>query len=347
MRSSYQALFEFGYSFLSPMLNHYVRELVRRERGHKAVCLAREGWLLFKLLNHLSQCGLITLEHAPVYLKVSRTVLLRSQLGEELGWELGLENKFEGTVLDLLIKRYGLKLYEAFNAVPAEVLGFPVSLPRDSDALKQWLTPHASKLKEVVASTRHALAAYLKKLDLSGGPCPMMLDLGYAGTIQKILTQLLDRDTAGLYFIATDSTDKNIGKNTASMAGVFKENVKWQDGYILLERSLLLESLMTAPHGSVIDLRIRTDGDIDFFYGRSAAPQRFYQDLEAVLDGAIQGVEEGFRLNVEYTVAEIELLYTAFATPPSAIPLAVRHLFSIDDDFAGGGEITPMEIFGL
>ncbi|MGA9220507.1 MAG: HAD family hydrolase, partial [Pseudomonas graminis] len=198
------------------------------------------------MLNHLSQCGLISLEHDPVYLKVSRTVLLRSQLGEDLGWELGLDNKFEGSVLDLLIKRYGLKLYEAFNAVPAEVLGFPVSLPRDSEMLKEWMAPHAPKLKEVVLSTRNALASYLKKLDLSSGPNPMMLDLGYAGTIQKILTQLLDRDTAGLYFIATDASDKKIGKNTASMAGVFKENVKWQEGYILLERSLLLESLMTA-----------------------------------------------------------------------------------------------------
>lgn len=347
MRSSYQALYEFGYSFLSPMLNHYTRRLIDRSNDHRVVCLAREGWVFYKLIKHLQDCDLMDLQHEPLYLKVSRTVLFRSQLGSELGWKLGLTNKFEGTVLDLMIKRFGLKLYEAYNALPAELLGFDLKLPEDAEKVKSWLNPHSLRLAEVVAPTRLALEGYLVNVGLTDGPKPLMLDLGYAGTIQKILTEMIGRDTSGLYFIATDAGDTKVEDHIASMSGVFRENTKWQEGYVMLEKSLLLESLMTAPHGSVVDLRIRTDGDIDFFYGRTAAPQRFYQDLDAVLEGAIKGVEESLRFNVEYSIEEIESMYAAFATPPSAIPRAVRHLFSIDDDFSGGGEINPMLLFGL
>jgi hypothetical protein len=129
--------------------------------------------------------------------------------------------------------------------------------------------------------------------------------------------------------------------------GVFKEDVEWSHGYLMLERSLLLESLMTAPHGQVSDIRLRSDGQFDFFYGRTAASQRFFQDLEVVMSGAINAVENGFRSGIEYTVEEVEAIYRAFATPPSALPSGARHLFSLDDDFSGGGVINPLELFGL
>ena len=315
--------------------------------NHRVVCLAREGWIFFKVLQHLKKCGLIELSYSPIYLKVSRTVLFRSLLGYEATWDVSLESKFEGSVLQLMMKRFGLQLHEVYSLLPEQLLEFKLALPQDKDKVKQWLMPHNLRLAAYVEPTKSALLRYFSDEGLFEGPDSLMLDLGYAGTIQKLITQILGRDTAGLYFIANSSGELAVGKHIAAMRGVFKEDVRWAEGYLMLERSLLLESLMTSPHGSVVDIRLRTDGQLDFFYGQSAATQRYYQDLEAIIQGAISGVEEGFRFNIEYCVSEIDSLYEAFATSPSAIPREAYHLFNIDDNFSGNGVVSATQLFGL
>lgn len=348
MRTSYQSLYEFGYSFFSPILNHYLRKALKHPNDPQIVCLAREGWIFYTIINHLLDRSLIELEHKPVYLKVSRTLLFRSQLGEEDSWDISLTGKFEGTVLSLLMQRFGLQLHEIFSLLPEELLGFKLSLPADKKKFIQWITPHNEKLRMHAEPTLEALLSYFatEKLTTSIAE-PLMLDLGYAGTIQKIITKLIKKDTSGLYFIANDAGAHKVCDNNAVMQGVFRENVKWSEGYLMLERSLLLESLMTAPHGQVIDIRRQTDGEFTFFYGRKAAPQRYYQDLECIITGATDGVAEGFLKNIEYSVQEIEELYAGFALSPSAIPKEVHHLFNIDDAFSGNGVLNPTQLFGL
>lgn len=348
MNNSYKALYEFGYGFLGPVLNHYIRKIAEHSETHRPICLAREGWILFTALKHLEENGLLSFKAKPLYLKVSRTVLFRSQLGNPDIYELSFASKFDGTVLDLLLKRFGLQLHEAFSLLPQELLGFKVSLPADLDKLTEWLKPHNTRMHAYVAPTRDALLTYFDREGLtSSNPKSLMLDLGYAGTIQKILTRMFGQSTDGLYFITTGSGSHAIGIQTATMNGVFKENVKWSEGYLMLERSLLLESIMTAPDGQLVDIRLQKDGELQFFHGRLATPQRQYQDLQTIFSGAIDAICEGFKLNITYSTAEIECLFSAYATPPSAIPKEAFHLFNIDDDFSGNGVISPTQLFGL
>lgn len=347
MKNSHRALYEFGYSFFSPLFNHYVRTLTEYSNAYRAVCLAREGWVFFKLLNHLQSCQLIQLQHDPLYLKVSRTLLFRSQLGNPDVWETALTNNFKGSISELFMKRFGFQQHEAFALLPAELLNRNVSLPADKETFIEWITPFNEKLRAHVEPTRTAVSTYFEREGLCQGPHPLMLDLGYAGTIQKLITRVIDRETSGLYFISTEAGDVQVGEQVAHMRGVFKENIKWSEGYLMLERSLLLETLMTAPHGQMIDIRLNTQGALEFFHGRIAAPQRYRQDLDAIMQGAIDGVEEGFRLNIEYSVEEIEAMYAGFALTPSAIPREIFHIFNMDDDFSGNGVLNPTSLFGL
>ncbi len=329
------------------MFNHYVRKITEHATTHRAVCLAREGWVFFKLLNRLQDQNLIKLQYAPLYLRVSRTLLFRSQLGNPSVLDVALKGLFKGSVLNLLMKRFGFQQHEAYKLLPMDLLTLEVSLPEDKDQLIQLMAPHNERLWAHVEPTRTAVATYFEREELTQGPSSLMLDLGYAGTIQKLITCMIGRNTSGLYFIANEAGDFSIGKQIAHMRGVFKENIKWAEGYLMLERSLLLETLMTAPHGQVIDIRLASNGELDFFYGRMAAPQRYYQDLDAIMQGAIDGVEEGFRLNIEYSAEEIEAIYAGYALTPSAIPREVFHIFNIDDDFSGNGVINPTALFGL
>ncbi|SEN44398.1 hypothetical protein [Halomonas caseinilytica] len=347
MKETYCALKEFGASFLGPSLTEYVREVERHAEGKLPVCLAREGWLIHKLLTHLSEEKLIRLDHEPIYLKLSRTLLFRAMLGESLTYTVALKMEFKGTVLDLMMKRFGLQMHEAFACIPSEVLGFGVTLPDNADEVREWLKPHDERLQQQVKPTRQAMEHYFRSQGLEGDPVPLMLDVGYSGSIQKLCTRFLGRDTEGLYFIATKPGKQEIGSNTAQLTGVFREGVNWQENYTMLERSLLLECMMTAPHGQVVDVRQAQGGEFIFFYGREASSQRYYQNLQTVLEGAIEAVTEALQNDVTYTKEEVEALFEVFSTRPGAIPQAAWHLFTADDDITGNGMVTPLQIFGI
>lgn len=348
MKGSYQGLYEFGAMFLGPILSVYAREVEKQAGDRLPVCLAREGWLFHKLLTELQREELIALCEKPVYLKVSRTVLMRSLLGDPSSWPLAFSSEFQGSVLHLLMRRFALQLHEAFTTLPQELLNFNVKLPEQANVLIKWLTPHLDRLHKVAEPTKRGVQSSLERAGLaSPKKKPMMLDIGYSGTIQKLLTVHLQKDTFGLYFVSVKAGEHKIGQHTAKMRGVFREDVAWNEKYPLLDRSLLLESLMTAPHGQVIDVREETDGKIVYFYGRQTASQRHYQDLDVIFCGAINEVKRLFRKQIFYSIDEVESLYSVFSGTRGAIPKQVWHLFGIDDEFSGNGIMNPLEFFGL
>ncbi len=348
MQAKSRALHEFGAAFLGPALHVYAESIEADSRGHLPVCLAREGWCFHRLLSRLKRENLIDLPSDPVYLRVSRTLLFRAMLGTPEIMSIALGNDFNGSVMDLMRKRFGLQLHEIFSVLPIELLRFQCELPQDRDKVGQWLEPHFSGLAALVTPTREALTAYLERSGLTDpDKRPLMFDLGYSGTIQKVLTHILQRDTSGLYFIATKPGDTPVGDHRALLKGVFHEGVGWRNGCTMLDRSLLFESLLTAPHGQMVDMRQKSDGEFEFFYGREAATQRYFQDLKMVFDGAIDHVIDCRRHGVTYTRDDVRELYEVFATRPNCIPRDVWHLFSVDDDITGNGLLNPLKMFAI
>ncbi len=349
MKSGYFALHQFGSAFLGPAFNSYSRAVHAKMHEGKEripVCLAREGWSIHRLLTRTHDAFERPLPKPPTYLKVSRTILFKALLGEEIVYASALGNDFQGSFLDLLIKRFGLTFDQVFQRFSPEVFSSAISLPDDKDKVEEILRGVEKSLRDLVAPTRLALVNYLKSEGLyKSNVTAVMLDLGYSGTIQKLITQLLQKDTEGLYFIASNSGETEIGDNKADMSGVFYNDVSWGEDCIMLERSLFFESLMTAPHGQVVDIREMADGHFEFLYGREASTQFYFQDLKAVIDGGISAAREGIKNGVQYTPDEVSALYTVFSKTPGALPASVSHLFSVEDDFSGSGIVDAKQMF--
>lgn len=338
---------EFGAAFLTPMLTRYVRALEDQEAPFVPVCLAREGWLLYQLLVHLQEDGLIRLSTPPVYLRVSRTLLFRTLLGDAELWPIALKGKYEGTVAQLLGGRFGLQQNEYLSVFPQKLLQREITLPDDLEQLMGEFAVVGARLRPLATATYQGVMAYLEAQGLTRGAVPMLLDVGYSGTIQTLLTQLLQRDTRGLYFIASNPGISVVRGHEAHMQGVFKEGVSMGDGYHMLDRSLFMECLLTAPHGQVVDIRQGQDRQFRFYYGRKASTQRHYQDLAAVHEGAKDGVVHALRHGIDYSIQEIEQMYSAFLMSRNALPQGVWHLFSADDDISGNGVVNPLDLFGV
>jgi hypothetical protein len=337
---------EFGCVFLSPILNFYYQS-VFSEDNCNLICLAREGWILNKLFNSTAVYDGGD-DKKTTYLKVSRTLLFRALVNDQYAWDLATSSQFKGTIEQLLVKRFGLRQEPLIDVVPQAVLNNKIHLPDDAELVIKSMKPYLTALGDLTQDTRQGVTAYLKSIvEKTGDAKWLMLDLGYAGTIQKLITYIIEKDTDGLYLIATSAGKHQVGSNTANMRGLLKENIAWGQGYEVLEKSLFLETMMTAPHGQVVDIRQDSQGEFHFYYGRKAPTQLYAQDLVAVADGAIEAVVQQLRDGVSFTPEDIEAIYHAFVTPVSAIPNSVRHLFGIDDDFSGNGVLNPLAHFGL
>lgn len=348
--SSYYALQQFGAAFMGPAFNSYTRAVHEYMQQHQQtipVCLAREGWSINRLLTRTTDLFAQSLT-APIYLSVSRTILFKSLLGDEILYDVALKNEFSGSLMDLMIKRFGLSFDEVFTRFSPEQFSTPVKLPEDKAAVEVILKSVAGRLEELAVPTREGLINYLKSVGLADkDSTPLMLDLGYSGTIQKLITYILRKDTEGLYFIATKSGENTVGSNVANMQGVFFNDVSWRDGCLMLDRSLFFEGIMTAPHGQVADIREMHSGRFEFLYGRETDSQHQFQDLKVVIDGGIQAAREGIINGVTYTPEEVNTLYSVYASSPGALPNSVAHLFSVEDDFSGIGIVNAKEMFRI
>ncbi|MCP3942060.1 MAG: hypothetical protein GY710_11330 [Desulfobacteraceae bacterium] len=98
------------------------------------------------------------------------------------------------------------------------------------------------------AKERAALLAFYSQLGLESEDSPLVVDIGYKGSIQSSLQKLYNnkKNFFGLYLLSQPEIKKNIGKNNYA---VFK---KFRPGDLISKNLLFLEFLSMANHGSFI-----------------------------------------------------------------------------------------------
>ena len=191
--------------------------------------------------------------------------------------------------------------------------------------------------------------AYLASLGVISQSTLHLVDLGYSGTIQSLLTILLNKDTVGHYLISSRPGEHLIADNTVKMKGYLKEGVKLGDGYLPLDRSMFLESLLTAPFGQFRGIRFNglDNKKFDFYYGRKVSSQRYFYELEQVMQGALEYCFLSGKNAIEFSANELELLLNNYLSKPNMIPRCTKHIFDIDDDVTGNGTVNALQFFGL
>jgi hypothetical protein len=344
------SLYEFGYNFLGPICSEYFVALDQYAITRKPSSLgflAREGYLFKEIYQALIDKGSIkSLSHAYIY--ASRTFLFRICIADRLTWQWSLGHGFEGSFQKLLIARFGFTLEQINDVFSDTELATQVSLPIQINVVEDLLHHHLAQLDDVVSDSRATYLCYLHSLGLTSDSTPLFLDIGYSGTIQKLLTHLLSANTLGLYFITTAKGEYEVNRHTATMECVFKDDVKMGAGHTMLDRSLFMECLLTSPNGQFIDIQQNVvDGSFHFMFGRQAYVQNNFHELKVVLEGAQQAVVDAFMHNVRFTVEEIEMLYEQYVRKRNMLPHASWPLFDVDDAISGNANVDPLSFFRL
>ena len=342
------SLYDFGYNFLGPVLSRYVsvvsEKLSQLPENKKVFHLAREGYALEKAFDHVMPNNVPS-----AYLNVSRVFLFRIMADVDASWPLSVKHGFSGTLAQFLHARFAFSQQEIDTLVSGEQQEKTLVLPDDYNNVCSILKACQHKIRELVKPTR---GVYLRYLDTLGfthhDVTPVVLDVGYSGTIQKLLTLLVEKEVHGIYMITTQTGSVAVGGNNAHIDHVFKTDVKMGGGYTLLDRSMFLEALLTAPNGQFVD--IIEDGNTNTFhfcYGKKTYTQENFSDLDTVLSGALSCVEHAHNHHIHYSLNDIETLFAAYVTQRNLLPRASWPLFVFDDAISGEGNVNPLSFFGL
>ncbi|TPV55117.1 HAD family hydrolase [Aestuariibacter sp. GS-14] len=339
------SLKHFGFNFCGPIVYSYIKKVSEYldENPKQVYCLAREGYLLKAALQAYLpdlQCH---------YLLVSRTFLFRILLSDEQSWPYSLGHAFEGELLKFFVSRFGFTHEQAVSFLKDNEIKQTVSLPEDASKIEDIFRRESSAIESIIKDSRSLYLSYLSDIGLTSQTLnnALLLDVGYSGTIQKLLSILLSSHSHGMYFITTDSDNSKAGNYTARLNYVFKDKVKMGNGYTLLDRSMFLESLFTSPDGQFLDLLVSHDGSYIPCYGKRNYTQHHFDKLNLVFQGVLDAIKHYRSNNIDFSVDEIESLYALYVSKRHLLPSVSWPLFEFDDAISGFGNVNSLQFFGM
>jgi len=309
--------------------------------------LAREGYWFSR--SYSEYCRVNGLIDNGQYMLVSRAFLFKIGLLHPQTFSYSLNFKFSGSLYELMRTRFMLSDISIKNLFNKKEYEQPLSLPQDLKKVSAQLVKKQKQLTPVITPSYTAYYQYLTSIGFFESEVVNLVDLGYSGTIQILLTLIFAKNTNGHYLIASNAGERKVAEQKVKMTGYLKEGVKMGGGYSPLDRSMFLESLLTSPVGQFQDIRLSPlpHNTFDYYYGRKVISQHQFHLLEQVCQGAINQMNRYSLDKVSFTAVEIESLYIAFVTKKGMLPRSSWPLFSIDDDIAGEGTVNGLDFFGL
>lgn len=347
--------FDLGYTVFGPIVFGFSTWLAHKsqELGLKKIAfLAREGHFLMKwfelIKNSLGEEGQKYPEAQ--YFPISRRLAIGALQSQGIDSDLIMGgSRFSGKLSDLLLSRIG------FQADPNWDLGQQIvntDNERDREKILKALEYLDRDIKHNAQAIAQRLGAYREQNGLNRQDIGM-IDVGYSATIQLGIARLFPKDsTAGLYMVTSPQASR-VREFNGSAFGFFSHEDSALDSAVK-NYSLLLEALLTAPHGQVIDFRETVDGKMVPVYGEKGKSQHEFGSLDLIATGveryindliSTYGPDIGF---AEFDPRACEVALRA-ATADRKLQIApeVLRMLHVEDNFCGNGEIDAAAIYGL
>lgn len=341
-----------GYTVFGPIYFGFFAWMVNHSRTsgvNRIGFLAREGLFLMENYEYLRSLTLGSKVNLPKsgYFQISRRLAMGASQAEGLDLEFIMRGSpFSGTFAEFLKARIGFDLDPSFGLANA-----PVST--QSASQREVLAKMLSKIERSIVAAGAEKRALLLDYAAQDGflePGLGVVDLGYSGTIQRALQTVLPNSLTGYYMVTSpEIVDVFDGDSTAH--AFYSEAGSRSDGAVK-NLSLILEAMLTADHGSVIDYR-RVGKKIVPLYKEGGISQQEFQYLRALNDGSkryMKDIVETYGAEVVQTVynpSSCEAMLRALAEGRITPPPEFWGKLHVEDDFCGNGEISVSKIYGL
>ncbi|WP_200333347.1 rhamnan synthesis F family protein [Thiocystis violacea] len=348
----------FGYGIIGPIVFVFMAWLIRRlqeDGATSARFLSREGWLLERLYgamrSHPAVSAVAPDLPAGVYCYCSRSVVGLAAIRDEADLALLLAAHYDGSFRQLLTARFGLLDVEDIAAkLGEEVLDENLRLPEDHHRIQVLLRDCLPELLKASAVLRAAVRDYWAGLGCAEDQRPAIIDIGYSGTIQLALMQVLEQPLSGYYAVTNTSAGRVLdgGGGCASCFGHLLP-LERMDREAIHRYALVLEAVLTSPEGQLGGFE-RRDGRVMPVFKPGGASQRSFPTLERIHEGALR-----FCVDVLDAVGSAALRGDWDLRAVSGLlPLIVdRHLdigalsqaLSVEDQYCGNQELSVLDFY--
>lgn len=342
---------DIGYGLLGPIIVGFCQWLDRQvdEEGLTGLYfLAQEGQFLKRAYDRW-QTGRPDPIRTESLLVSRRAVTMPCIASLDDALDFARADDFYGETMEsFLIERFGVALPDTvWSDVARRGLGArdePVRIMAgEIDHLEPFFEAVLPYILRQAASERAAAQRYLEDAGLgeSGGA---VIDVGYAGTIQRHLVTLLKRDVAGLY-LRIDEGDHAWGMGSGvTIKGCYGEGARRSpEATLMVLDSFLIGKMLNAQDHQV--MRYTNNGEIEF---RGIADQN---DKGAEARTAIQGAAMRFVADAVQAQREIfgkmdipvelcERLYSRFVSNLSRREKSILSDLEPDGFYGGRGTVS-------
>lgn len=243
-----------GYAVFGPVLAAFTFWLARQASARKierVAFLAREGWALRPLYEAVRAVRPDL--PASTYLYASRRAVLAARQAVTFDPEAVVTGPaFDGTLGDLVRARLGLEIEGA--AAHQRLV-----LPQELDQGRRMVEGLQAEILAQAEPEAAAMRAYLTGQGTTEGEVAVV-DVGYRGTIQKGLQQVLGRGLTGLYMACFPEAEE-VEASGGAATGFFGDRVDPFGQHPLVRHAILVEAMLTAPEGQLQRFVLGDDGE--------------------------------------------------------------------------------------
>ncbi|MDR6991877.1 rhamnan synthesis F family protein [Luteimonas sp. 3794] len=333
----------FGYVVLGPFVLDFVTwlaQLARAQGVEHLLFLSREGHLLSQAFERvIAGTSSTRPDIRGSYFLASRQATGLAAIRSADDIDRLFEGTFNGTLGDLLDARLGETATRTVSAaVGAAAMYEPVFLPEMHAVVLVRLTPAVDALLELAASTRETYQEYWR--EKVGTARPMVVDIGYAGTIQRNLAGLLGHSVDGAY-CALD------GRARSRLEHVGQAHARYHDGRnsmapsTVLSHDLLLESVLTASHAQFAGFQPETRTPL---YARQEIDATQWATIDSVHKAALRFIDAALSMagplsqELVFNPESVQVPLECVGSGRWAAPWLRR--VGVDDAFTGRGHIA-------
>lgn len=343
----------FGYALFGPLLwvyLHWIFERARADGVTDLLYVAREGHLFNRLHQKIIAASADSLASLPrgQYFLCSRQASGLPSLHHLDDLRALAQSRFHGTLGEFIDARLDPDL---LNLPPlAAMAERRLVLPNDSDELIALFAPVAPALLAMAEQARQYYGQYLAGLvgDADAALARVALvDLGYSATTQRNLQRMLGCALTGYYMLTHKNADLAVVEGGTTSA-CFAAGQDYANAHPLFRHSLILEAMLTAPHGQVRKIL----PDLGFDY----APVTLDQSMLDALAAVHRGIEEFFDdllgsfgadwPLIRFDAQQVGAIFEAFVGGELAADDVFRQMH-VEDDFGGIGRVNIAGFYGI
>lgn len=245
----------YGAAILAPVFAGFARWVLSQSQGAPVYGVMREGRFLGRVLAATAaDLGLVVEVHE---LWLSRRAVIRAAVYEDgLRFLPDAISLSPGHTPEECVAGLGLTLADIAAVMPDFDFGQPDSLSRLASAIASTLRLRDKVVIRAAQLRRNLLKGLQAKVDLKK---PFILmDLGYAATIQSVLARVLKREgfapaITGLYLAANEKALQNIREGADIRAWLNDGGFTGLTGALLSRTPDVLEHACMCPEGSLAD----------------------------------------------------------------------------------------------